>query len=84
MGNARRRNEDSEAPRVTRMLRIPIFKWPPKSKPAGNPTVFDVRWLLIVASEAWNKKVLFRHPTFFMREASDNNPFSLLHRSQIN
>ena len=45
--------------------------------------MFDVRWLLIVASEAWDKKVLPRHPTFFMREASRNNPLLLLHRFQI-
>ena len=43
MENERRRNEDFQAPRITNMLCIPIFNWPTKPKPAGDPMVFDVR-----------------------------------------
>ena len=49
MQNERRRNKDSEAPRITCMWRILIFNWPTKPKSAGAPMVFDVRLLLIVA-----------------------------------
>ena len=43
----RRLNDDFNAPRMANMLRVPIFSWPVKLKPAANPTMFDVRWLLI-------------------------------------
>ena len=39
----RRLNDDFQAPRIGNMLRIPIFSWPTKAKPAGDPTVFNVR-----------------------------------------
>ena len=83
MENGRRQNEDPDAPRILRMLRVPIFNWPTKPKQAGDPTVFEVLWLLILASDSWDKKVLFRHPTFSMREALRNNRFLLLYRSRI-
>ena len=51
MENERWRNEDSEAPRITNILCIPIFNWSRKPKPAVDPMVFDVRWLRIVASD---------------------------------
>ena len=43
MEKERHRNEDSEAPRITSMLCIPIFHWPAQTKPAGDTTVFDAR-----------------------------------------
>ena len=59
MENERRRNEALGAPRIFGMLRVPKFKWPMKTKPIGDPTVFDVHWSLIVASKAWDRQVLF-------------------------
>ena len=41
----RRFNHDFNAPRIGNMLRIPILRLPIKPKPAGNPTLFDARWL---------------------------------------
>ena len=38
----RRLKDDSNAPRMANMLRIPIFSWPTKPKAAGDPTLFDV------------------------------------------
>ena len=43
----RRLNDHSNTPRIGNMLRIPIFGWPIKPKPAGDPTLFRVCWLLI-------------------------------------
>ena len=45
----RRLNDDFNAPRIGNMLRIPIFSWPTKPKAARDPTLFDVRWLLILS-----------------------------------
>ena len=53
----RRLNDDFNAPRVANMLRVPIFSWPVKPKPAGDPTTFDVRWLLISSPDSWSRKV---------------------------
>ena len=50
-------NDDFNAPRMANMLRIPIFSWPTKPKPAGDPTLFDVCWLLISSLDSWTKKV---------------------------
>ena len=83
MENERRRNEDFHAPRIANMLRIPTFKWPTKPKPAWDPMVFDIRWLLIVASDAWGKKVLFRPHILSMREASRNKPYSFFKDSKL-
>ena len=53
----RRLNDDFNAPRMANMLRVPIFSWPVKPKPAGDPTTFDVHWLLISSPDSWTKKV---------------------------
>ena len=53
----RRLNDDFNAPRIGHMLLIPIFGWPVKRKPAGDPTTFDVRWLLIASPDSWSRKV---------------------------
>ena len=39
----RRLNDNFNAPRMANMLRVPIFSWPVKPKPARDPTTFDVR-----------------------------------------
>ena len=79
----RRLNDDFHTPRIGNMLRIPIFSWPTKSKPAGDPTAFNVRWLLIVGPDTWSRKVLFRHRVLSMREASRNNPCSFFTDSEL-
>ena len=38
----RRLNDDFNAPRMAKMLRITIFSWPTRPKAAGDPTLFDV------------------------------------------
>ena len=53
----RRLNDDFNAPRMANMLRVPIFSWPVKWKPAGDPTTFEVRWLLISSPDSWSRKV---------------------------
>ena len=53
----RRLNGDFHAPRIGNMLRIPLFTWPTKAMPAGDPTVFNVRLLLIVSPDSCSKKV---------------------------
>ena len=53
----RRPNDDFNAPRMANMLRVPIFSWPVKPKPAGDPTTFDVRLLLISSPDSWLRKV---------------------------
>ena len=53
----RRLNDDFNAPRMANMLRVPIFSWPVKQKPVGDPTMFDVRWLLISSPDSWSRKV---------------------------
>ena len=53
----RRLNDDFNAPRMANMLRVPIFSWPVKPKPAGDPKTFDVRWLLISSPDSWSRKV---------------------------
>ena len=53
----RRLNDDFNAPRIGHMVLIPIFSWPVKPKPAGDPTTFDVRWLLIASPDSWSRKV---------------------------
>ena len=50
-------NGGFNAPRMANMLRIPIFSWPTKPKPAGDPTLFDVCWLLISSLDSWTKSV---------------------------
>ena len=52
-----RLNDDFNAPRMANMLRVPIFSWPVKPKPAGDRTTFDVCWLLISSPDSWTKKV---------------------------
>ena len=52
-----KRYDDFNAPRIGHMLLIPIFSWPVKPKPAGDPTTFDVRWLLIASPDSWSRKV---------------------------
>ena len=78
----RRLNDDFNAPRMANMLRIPIFSWPIKPKPAGDPTLFDVCSLLISSPDRWTKKVYFRHSVLSLREASRNN-FSLFADSEL-
>ena len=53
----RRLNDDFHTPRIGNMLRIPIFSWPTKRKAVGDPTLFNVRWLLISAPDSWTRKV---------------------------
>ena len=53
----RRLNDDFNAPRMANMLRVPIFSWPVKPKPAGDPTMFYVCWLLISSPDSWTRKV---------------------------
>ena len=53
----RRLNDDFNAPRNGDMLRVPILSWPIKLKPAGDPTLFDVCWLLISSPDSWTRKV---------------------------
>ena len=53
----RRLNDDFNAPRMANMLRVPIFSWPVKPKPAGDPTTFNVCWLLIWSPDSWTRKV---------------------------
>ena len=53
----RRLNHDFNAPRMANMLRVPIFSWPVKTKPAGDPTTFDVRWLLISSPDSWSREL---------------------------
>ena len=50
-------NDDFNAPRMGNMLRVPIFSWPVKPKPAGDPTTFDVCCLLILSLNSWSRKV---------------------------
>ena len=53
----RRLNDDINAARIGNMLRIPIFSWPTKPEVAGDPTLFDVSWLLISSPDGWTRKV---------------------------
>ena len=53
----RRLNDHFNARRMANMLRVPILSWPVKPKPAGDPTTFDVCWLLISSPDSWTKKV---------------------------
>ena len=53
----RRLDDDFNAPRMAKMLRVPIFSWPVKPKPPGDPTTFDVCWLLISSPDSWSTKV---------------------------
>ena len=53
----RRLNDDSNTPRMGNMLRVPVCSRPVKPKPAGDPTTFDVRWLLISSPDSWSRKV---------------------------
>ena len=56
-GTERRLSADFNAPRMANMLRVPIFSWPIKPKPAGDATLFDVCWLLFLSPDSWTKKV---------------------------
>ena len=78
----RRLNNDFNAPRMANMLRIPIFSWPTKPKAAGDPTLLDVCWLLILSRDSWTKKEKFRRSVLSLREASRNN-FSLFADSEL-
>ena len=78
----RRLNSDFNAPRMANMLRIPIFSWPTKPKAAGDPTLLDVCWLLILSRDSWTKKENFRRSVLSLREASRNN-FSLFADSEF-
>ena len=82
METERRLNDELNAPRIGNMLQIPIFSWPTKPKAAGDPTLFNVRWLLISALDSWTRKVSFRHYVLSLREASRNN-FSLFADSEL-
>ena len=53
----RRLNDDFNAPRIGNKLRIPILSWPTKPKPAGDPMLFNVRWMLISSPDSWSKTV---------------------------
>ena len=53
----RRLNDDFNAPRMANMSRIPIFSSPTKPKAAGDPTLFNVCWLLIPSPDSWREKV---------------------------
>ena len=53
----RRLNDYFNAQRMANMLRVPILSWSVKRKPAGDPTTFDVRWLLISSPDSWSRKV---------------------------
>ena len=53
----RRLNDDFSTLRIGSMLGIPIFYWPTKAKPAGDPTLFNVRLLLIWTPDGWSRKV---------------------------
>ena len=53
----RRPNDDFNALRMANMLRVPIFSWPVKPKPAGDSTTFNPRWLLILSPDSWSRKV---------------------------
>ena len=83
MENERRQNEDFQAPRIGNMLHIPIFSWSTKSQPAQDPTVVNVRCLLIVAPDTWSRKALFRHRTLSICEASRNLPCSFFTDSKL-
>ena len=50
-------NDIFHAAGIGNMLRIPILSLPTKAKPAGDPMVFNVRWLLIASPDSWSKKV---------------------------
>ena len=82
METDRRLNDDFNAPRMANMLPVPIFSWPVKPKPAGDPTTFDVRWLLISSPDSWSRKVKFPHYVRSLREASRNN-ISLIADSEL-
>ena len=70
-------NDDFNAPRIGNMLRFPIFSWPSKAKPAGDHTLFNVRWLSIASPDSWSRKVRFRRGVLSLREASCKNCYSL-------
>ena len=53
----KRLNDDFNTPRIGNMLCIPIFSGPTKAKPAGDPTLFNVRWLLITSPGSWSREV---------------------------
>ena len=53
----RRLNDDFNAVRMDNTLRISIFSWPTKPKAAGDPTLLDVCWLLILSPDSWTRKV---------------------------
>ena len=64
----KRLNDDFNAPRVGNMLRIPIFSWPTKPKAARDPTLFDVRWLLISAPDSRSRKLSFHRYALSLRD----------------
>ena len=53
----RRLNNDFNAVRIGNMFRIPFFSWPTKPKAAGDPTLFDVTWMLISSPDRWTRKI---------------------------
>ena len=52
-----RLNDDFKAPPIGNMLRIPISSWPTKPKAAGDPMLFHVGCLPILAPDSWSRKV---------------------------
>ena len=75
-------NDDFNAPHMANMLRVPIFSWPVKPKAAGDPTTFDICWLLKSSPESCSRKVSFPHYVRSLREASRKD-FSLIADSQL-
>ena len=68
----RRLNDDFNAPRIGKILRIPIFSRPTKAKQAGDPTLFNISCLLISSPDCWSRKVKFRRYVLCWRGASHN------------
>ena len=61
-------NDDFNAPRMANMLRVSILRRPVKPKPAGDPTTFDVCWLLISSPDSWTTKgIILSLRPFFAR-----------------
>ena len=50
-------HDDFNAPHIGNMLRVPIFSWPTKPKPAGGLTLFDVCWLFFWAPDSCSIKL---------------------------
>ena len=68
---------------IGNMLRIPIYSWRTKTKHAGDPTEFNVRWLMITLPDKWSRKVFNWHRVLSLRQASRHNPCSFFTDSQL-